>query len=153
MPSKRTLRKSRSRRRHKNLLHGSRVYLSGPMDFVASRADEQKIGWRNRVSEFLKRLGVTVFDPSNPRFEAFMNTDSKAKRAPRGGIVGAMPPERKERKPGLPVREPFGRRFTSICAWWTRATSSSVTVQRTFIVWARRTRSSWLDSSGSLFCS
>jgi hypothetical protein len=33
------------------------------MDFVASRADEQKFGWRNRVSEFLKRLGVTVFDP------------------------------------------------------------------------------------------
>jgi hypothetical protein len=33
------------------------------MDFVASRADEKKHGWRNRVSEFLQRLGVTVFDP------------------------------------------------------------------------------------------
>jgi hypothetical protein len=33
------------------------------MDFVASRADEQKFGWRNRVSKFLKRLGVMVFDP------------------------------------------------------------------------------------------
>ena len=25
------------------------MYLSGPMDFVASRADEAKFGWRNRV--------------------------------------------------------------------------------------------------------
>jgi hypothetical protein len=33
------------------------------MDFVASRAEEKKFGWRNRVSEFLRELGVTVFDP------------------------------------------------------------------------------------------
>jgi len=33
------------------------------MDFVASRADERRFGWRNRVSEFLRELGVTVFDP------------------------------------------------------------------------------------------
>jgi len=46
-----------------DLLRGARVYLSGPMDFVASRADEKKHGWRNRVGEFLRRLGVTVFDP------------------------------------------------------------------------------------------
>jgi len=45
------------------LLHGARVYLSGPMDFVASRAAEKKFGWRNRVGEFLQRMGVTVFDP------------------------------------------------------------------------------------------
>src|SRR5262245_24254029 len=45
------------------LLREARVYLSGPMDFVASRGDEKKYGWRNRVGEFLKRLGVTVFDP------------------------------------------------------------------------------------------
>ncbi len=45
------------------LLSDARVYLSGPMDFVASRADEMKTGWRNRVGEFLRRLGVTVFDP------------------------------------------------------------------------------------------
>jgi hypothetical protein len=48
---------------HESLLHGARVYLSGPMDFVASRASEKKIGWRNRVAEFLERMGVTVFDP------------------------------------------------------------------------------------------
>jgi hypothetical protein len=46
-----------------NLLRNSRVYLSGPMDFVASREAEKKFGWRNRVSEFLQGFGVTVFDP------------------------------------------------------------------------------------------
>ncbi len=33
------------------------------MDFVASRADEKKTGWRNRVGEFLRHLEATVFDP------------------------------------------------------------------------------------------
>jgi hypothetical protein len=33
------------------------------MDFVASRAAEQKLGWRNRVGDFLQEFGVTVFDP------------------------------------------------------------------------------------------
>ena len=42
-----------------NLLRGARVYLSGPMDFVASRAAEQQSGWRNRVSQFLQEMGVT----------------------------------------------------------------------------------------------
>ena len=46
-----------------NLLRNTRVYLSGPMDFVASREVEKKFGWRNRVSEFLQELGVTVFVP------------------------------------------------------------------------------------------
>jgi hypothetical protein len=46
-----------------NLLRNSRVYLSGPMDFVASREVEKKFGWRNRLSEFLQTFGVTVFDP------------------------------------------------------------------------------------------
>lgn len=50
--------KSKSR-----LLQGARVYLSGPMDFVASRAAEKQFGWRNRVSQFLQEMGVTVFDP------------------------------------------------------------------------------------------
>jgi len=45
------------------LLQGARVYLSGPMDFVASRAAEKKFGWRNRIGEFLEAMGVTVFDP------------------------------------------------------------------------------------------
>jgi hypothetical protein len=42
------------------LLHDARVYLSGPMDFVASRAVEKATGWRNRVGEFLRpRTNVT----------------------------------------------------------------------------------------------
>lgn len=44
-------------------LNGARVYLSGPMDFVASRAEEKKNGWRVRVKQFLKSYGATVFDP------------------------------------------------------------------------------------------
>lgn len=47
------------------MLKGARVYLSGPMDFVASRADERRFGWRNRVGDFLRELGVIVFDPWN----------------------------------------------------------------------------------------
>lgn len=50
-------------RRATGHLKGTRVYLSGPMDFVASRANEMKFGWRNRVGDFLKALGVTVLDP------------------------------------------------------------------------------------------
>ena len=46
-------------------LNGARVYLSGPMDFVASRAQEMKFGWRNRVGQFLRAYRVTVFDPWN----------------------------------------------------------------------------------------
>ena len=33
------------------------------MDFVASRAAEKQLGWRNRVSCFLEAMGTTVFDP------------------------------------------------------------------------------------------
>lgn len=52
-------------KRSKNHLCGARVYLSGPMDFVASRAEEKKYGWRNRVGQFLNSYGATVFDPWN----------------------------------------------------------------------------------------
>src|SRR4026207_606660 len=50
-------------KRKNGLLQGARVYLSGPMDVVASRAAEKQFGWRNRVSEFLQTMGTTVFDP------------------------------------------------------------------------------------------
>src|SRR5438874_9179916 len=52
----------RSKRRD-GLLRGARVYLSGPMDFVASRTAEKQFGWRNRMSQVLQAFGVTVFDP------------------------------------------------------------------------------------------
>jgi len=47
----------------RGLLEGARVYLSGPMDFVASREDEMKNGWRTRIGKFLRDMGCTVFDP------------------------------------------------------------------------------------------
>jgi hypothetical protein len=50
-------------KQNEGLLRGARVYLSGPMDFVASRTAEKQFGWRNRVSQFLQAKGVTVFDP------------------------------------------------------------------------------------------
>jgi hypothetical protein len=46
-----------------NFLQGARVYLAGPMDFVASRELERQRGWRTRTRQFLEQLGVTVFDP------------------------------------------------------------------------------------------
>jgi hypothetical protein len=45
------------------LLQDARVYLSGPMDFVASRDDEKRLGWRTRVGQFLRQMGGVVFDP------------------------------------------------------------------------------------------
>lgn len=47
------------------LLSGARVYLSGPMDFVASREEEKKNGWRARIGQVLRDLGAIVFDPWN----------------------------------------------------------------------------------------
>jgi hypothetical protein len=46
-----------------HLLRDARVYLSGPMDFVADRETEKKFGWRNRIGQVLRALGVVVFDP------------------------------------------------------------------------------------------
>lgn len=47
------------------ILDRARVYLSGPMDFVVSREDEKRFGWRTRLSDFLLAMGTTVFDPWN----------------------------------------------------------------------------------------
>lgn len=46
-----------------DLLAGSTVYLSGPMDFVASREEESRNGWRSRLTQVLEGFGVRVFDP------------------------------------------------------------------------------------------
>lgn len=48
-----------------HVLNDATVYLSGPMDFVASRDEEKKNGWRNRIGQFLRKYGVTVYDPWN----------------------------------------------------------------------------------------
>lgn len=55
--------RSRTLSQKKNLLSGATVYLSGPMDFVASRKVEKETGWRNRVTQFLRRYKITVYDP------------------------------------------------------------------------------------------
>lgn len=57
--------KKKQARKQSELLRGTRVYLSGPMDFVASREYEKEYGWRNRMDEFLRNFGVTVFNPWN----------------------------------------------------------------------------------------
>ena len=62
MASNRTTRRRRVRG---GLLNGSRVYLSGPMDFVASREVEAKTGWRVRIGQLLRDFGIVVFDPWN----------------------------------------------------------------------------------------
>ena len=49
--------------RIRRLLDGARVYLSGPMDFVADREYEMKYGWRSRIGTILRSMGCTVFDP------------------------------------------------------------------------------------------
>jgi hypothetical protein len=48
---------------NRNVLKNSRVYLSGPMDFVASRQNEKDFGWRSRIKSYLESKGVIVFDP------------------------------------------------------------------------------------------
>lgn len=35
------------------------------MDFVASREEEKKNGWRTRITQFLNKFGTTVYDPWN----------------------------------------------------------------------------------------
>lgn len=46
-----------------HILDSATVYLSGPMDFVASREEEKARGWRTRISQFLRKYGTTVYDP------------------------------------------------------------------------------------------
>lgn len=58
-------RRNQALKAKKDVLSGACVYLSGPMDFVASRADEKSNGWRNRVGQFLREYGVKIYDPWN----------------------------------------------------------------------------------------
>lgn len=48
-----------------NILRGTRVYLSGPMDFVGSRVVEKYLGWRALLTPLLRALEITVLDPWN----------------------------------------------------------------------------------------
>jgi hypothetical protein len=80
------------------LLRDARVYLSGPMDFVASRAAEKATGWRTRIGQFLRGLGVIVFDPwEKPEVRSMHDygregegtTDVRAAWTYKGGKEGA----------------------------------------------------------------
>ena len=67
MGSNRSFLRSRAKalKRRGNILDSATVYLSGPMDFVASREEEKAKGWRTRVAQFLQDYGTTVYDPWN----------------------------------------------------------------------------------------
>lgn len=55
---------NKTKHRKTGNLSGCTVYLSGPMDFLAtSRKEESTNGWRARVGQFLEKRGVTVLDP------------------------------------------------------------------------------------------
>lgn len=49
----------------KKILSEARIYLSGPMDFVSSREEEKRNGWRSRLSQVLLEFQATVYDPWN----------------------------------------------------------------------------------------
>ena len=73
----------------RSLLKGARVYLSGPMDFVASREEEMKNGWRNRVGEFLRACGCIVFDPwHKPAVRGLQDTGARAWTRPTSRAPG-----------------------------------------------------------------
>jgi hypothetical protein len=57
------MKRATRRRPARGLLDGARVYLSGPMDFVADREYEMKYGWRSRIGTILRSVGCVVFDP------------------------------------------------------------------------------------------
>ncbi|MBE0636506.1 hypothetical protein IH601_10965 [Candidatus Bipolaricaulota bacterium] len=57
--------RSKSLEQQGNVLSSAKVYLSGPMDFVASRTEEKRTGWRTRVGQFMRKYGTEVRDPWN----------------------------------------------------------------------------------------
>lgn len=51
--------------KNNNILEKTRVYLSGPMDFVGSRVIEKYLGWRSIITPIFKALSIRVLDPWN----------------------------------------------------------------------------------------
>lgn len=83
-------------RRRPRLLRDARVYLSGPMDFVASRAAEKLHGWRHRIGDFLRTMDVTVFDPwFKPEVRGFHQYGREDVRTTREGDRWSFDPGRK----------------------------------------------------------
>jgi hypothetical protein len=126
------------------------------MDFVASRKVEKQFGWRNRVSDFLQVMGVTVFDPwfkpDVRGLHEYGREDVKSGERIRDALdVCRRQKGRAGTRSG--ARNSSGRRCTLTCAWWTPAISQSRIAPRTFTASARRTRSSWPRCNTSLCCS
>jgi hypothetical protein len=46
-----------------SILKGTRIYLSGPMDFLLAREQDKQAGWRSRIRQFLKPFEAHVYDP------------------------------------------------------------------------------------------
>ncbi len=138
-----------------NLLRNTRVYLSGPMDFVASREAEKKFGWRNRVSEFLQEFGVTVFDPwFKPEIQGVKEYGREDETTAKVRAQWSFDPSEKGANALGPAALTIsGLRCTWTYAWLIQATSSSRMSQPTSIALGRRTRSSFVDRSGSPCCS
>lgn len=96
-----------------NHLKGTRVYLSGPMDFVASRAAEKKYGWRTRVSQFLRSYGVTVFDPWNkPQIRGLHQYGREDVKSIEVRDKWTFDPGKKASNQGGNVPPHFGKRYT-----------------------------------------
>jgi hypothetical protein len=49
--------------KNESILKGVRIYLSGPMDFLLSRDEDKKSGWRSRVRQFLEPFDAHIYDP------------------------------------------------------------------------------------------
>ena len=140
-----------------DLLRGARVYLSGPMDFVVSRAAEKQSGWRNRVGEFLAELGVTVFDPwFKPDVRGlyeYGREDVKSGERIRERWTYAGGGEAWRRGAVVVRRVSFGRLLHIDLRMVDTSDFNILFARRTSTASARRTRSSWPPCSTSRCCS
>ncbi len=136
--------------KQQHFLRGARVYLSGPMDFVASRADEKKLGWRNRVGDFLRAQGAIVFDPwFKPAVRGAQQYGLEDIHTIDVRESGPSTEPGRGRNNGRSAPINSGKHSTSICAWSTRAISRSPLSRPTFTASGRCTRSFSRACSGS----
>ena len=81
--------RKKSAGRSQGLLDGARVYLSGPMDFVASREEEMKNGWRTRLARsFASEAASSSIRGRSRAFADCRNTAAKGWTRPRRARSG-----------------------------------------------------------------
>ena len=99
------------------LLHGARVYLSGPMYFGGSQHSGTDEGWRYRVTHVLEDHGATVFNPWRSRpSAASATTGVRVSRISRTANASDTTTPRKA-PPGVPIAHANRVRcWTSTCA-------------------------------------